>query len=68
MCVCVCESRYQHFTDEQWMHVQFSDEKKFTVDSESGRVYRQRPVSTRYGMNSESAVDLINQLVLSLPH
>jgi hypothetical protein len=39
---------YKHFTENDWKLVIFSDEKKFTCDSPSGKTYVQRPVSHRY--------------------
>ena len=40
--------RYEHFTSDDWDRVFFLDEKEFTADSKSGRVYCQRPTGERY--------------------
>src|SRR6185437_12291254 len=39
---------YEHFTSDDWNRVFFLDEKDFTVDSKSGRIYCQRPTGERY--------------------
>jgi len=38
---------YEHFTVEDWKRILFSDEKKFTVDSETGIIHVQRPVGKK---------------------
>jgi hypothetical protein len=40
----LCVYRYLHFTSDRWDHVLSLDEKKFTCDSRSGRIWAQRPI------------------------
>ena len=39
---------YKHFTSNDWCRVMSLDEKKFTCDSKSGKVWVQRPIGHRY--------------------